>query len=89
MGLPVDGRQVPRVDGGVALGGRQRGVAEQLGDGAQVAAAGQQVGVEAVAERVRRSRGRQAEERPVAPHLPLHHPRFQPKSASIAKLLNS
>src|SRR4051794_8071884 len=45
---------------GVHLGGRDVGVAEHLLDGAQVAAAGKQVGGEAVAQRVRTHLAREA-----------------------------
>src|SRR5688572_12027428 len=46
MGRPVDGAETCRVDVGVALGGREAGMAQQLLDGAQVAAGAQQVGGE-------------------------------------------
>ena len=63
---PADGRcdrlqQPLGIDGGVDLRRGQRGVAEQLLDRAQVAAARQQVGGEGVAQRVRRSGLGQAE----------------------------
>jgi hypothetical protein len=43
MGLVVDVEQLLRVDGRVALRGRERGVAEQLLDRAQVTAAGERM----------------------------------------------
>ena len=48
MSGPVDRQHLLGIDGGVPLGGRQRGVAEQLLDRAQVAAASEQVGGEAM-----------------------------------------
>ena len=49
--LHEDGvEQVAAVDLGIDLGGRQAGVAEQLLDGAQVAAGAEQVGGETVAQ---------------------------------------
>jgi len=61
MSSPVDRQHPLGIDRGVALGGRERGVAEQLLNRAEVAAAGQQVGGEAVAQRVRRRPIRQPE----------------------------
>ncbi len=69
----MDGGEPGDIDVGVALRRRQRGVAEQLLDGPEIAAAGKQVGGEAVTQRVRRRRLRQAQERPQPAHLPLHH----------------
>src|SRR6185436_6505702 len=46
MGRAIDRAQAGGVDVGVALGGRQASVAQQLLDGAQVAAGRQQVGGE-------------------------------------------
>ena len=57
----IGGDQPGAVDGGVDLGRRQRGVAEQLLDRAQIAAARQQVGGEGMAQRVRRGAVGQAE----------------------------
>ena len=54
MGGAVDLEEPGEVDLGVALGRRERGVAEQLLDGAQVGARGQQVRGEGMAQRVRR-----------------------------------
>ena len=53
MGLEVDILQLLAGEVGVHLGGRDVGVAEHLLHGAQVAAAGEQVGGEAVAQGVR------------------------------------
>ena len=61
MRRPVHVEEPGGVDRGVALGRRQRGVAEQFLDRLQVAAAGQQVGGEGMPERVRRGGLRQAE----------------------------
>ena len=52
----VDGDELVHLDLGVPLRGRERGVAEQLLDRAQIPARREQVRHEAVAERVRRSR---------------------------------
>ena len=54
MELLVHGAEVLAVDVGVDLGGGEVGVAEHLLDRAEVGAALEQVGGEAVAERVRR-----------------------------------
>ena len=54
MGGAIDGAEARGVDVGVALGGRQAGVAQQLLDGAQIAAGAQQVGGEGMAQRMRR-----------------------------------
>ena len=53
MGVAVDGEQPIDVDVGVALGGRERGVPEQLLDRPQVGALLEQVGGEGVPQRVR------------------------------------
>src|SRR6187551_368132 len=53
MGGAIDRAQAGGVDVGVALGGREAGVAQQLLDGAQVAAGRQQVGRKGVPERMR------------------------------------
>src|SRR5665213_2982104 len=57
----VDFEQPLGVDAGVNLGGRQRGVAEQFLDRAQIAAAGQKMGREGVPQRMRRRAVGQAE----------------------------
>jgi hypothetical protein len=57
----VDLHQARGIDGGVGLRGRQRGMAQQLLDRAQVAPGVQQMRGEAVAQRVRRGAGGQAE----------------------------
>ena len=56
-------------------------MAQQFLDRAQVAAASQQMGGEAVAKGVRRRRFRQPQERPDATHLALDHARAQPLAA--------
>ncbi len=53
MGVAVDFHQTLGIDRGVHLRCRQGGVAEQLLDGAQVAAASQEMRRERVAERMR------------------------------------
>ncbi len=53
MRLVVDGGEPHGVDGGIALRRRQTGVAEQLLDGAEIAAARQEMRREAVAQRMR------------------------------------
>ena len=62
MGPPVDLHELGVIDRGVALGGRERGVSQELLDGAEIAAIGQEVGGEAVAQRVRRRRLRQPQQ---------------------------
>ena len=52
MGVTVNVEQVRRVDRGVYLGRRQAGMAEQLLQRAQVGAAAEQMGGEAVAQRM-------------------------------------
>ena len=54
-------QQARRVDLGVALGRRQRGVAQQVLDGPQIRPRSQQMGGEGVAEGVRRHPVRQAQ----------------------------
>src|SRR5215208_3994948 len=54
MGRAIDRGKPRRVDPGVALGGGKGGMAQQLLDGAQVPAAGQQMGGKAVPERMGR-----------------------------------
>src|SRR5215470_6271961 len=56
VSVAVDLEQALGVDRGVDLGRRQRGVAQQLLDGAEIAAARQQVGGEGMPQRVRRGR---------------------------------
>ena len=73
MGIAVDRHQVCPVDFGIALGGAQRGVAQQFLNGAQIPAAGQEMGGEAVAQRMGRRRLGKAQERPEPSHLALHH----------------
>src|SRR5258706_8391973 len=57
----VDFQQPLAVDAGVNLRGRERSVAEQLLDRAQVAASAQKGGREGMPQRMRRRAGRQAE----------------------------
>src|SRR6185437_14259787 len=61
MGAFIDVEQAFGVDRSVNLRGRQRGVAEQFLDGAQIAAARQQMGGERMTQGVRRRAVRQAE----------------------------
>ena len=69
--LLVDVEQLRRVDVGVALGGAQPGVAEQLLDGPEIGAALQQVRRERMAQRVRADAGPLRAVRDVAPHQPI------------------
>jgi hypothetical protein len=54
MRLLEHGEEALRVDGGVDLGRRQAGVAQQFLDGAEVAAIGEQMRREGVPQRMRR-----------------------------------
>ena len=71
MGGAVGVEQALGIDGGVDLRGRERGVAEEFLDGAEVGAPAKEVGGEAVAQGVRRGRGRQAEGRAQLRHAQL------------------
>src|SRR6266852_5192614 len=57
----VDFQEPLRVDAGIDLGGRERGVAEQFLDRAQVAAAAQKMGREGMPQRMRRGTVGQAQ----------------------------
>ena len=81
VGRPVGGEKPGLVDLSVALRGREAGVAQELLDRAQVAAACEQMGGEAVAERVRGRRDRQAERAPQPRHGLLHEPGLKPLAA--------
>ena len=81
MGLLIDGQQSGGIHLGVALGGRERGMAQQLLDRAQIAAAGQEMGGEAVAQRMRRGRHRQPEQQAQALQAVLHDARMQRPAA--------
>src|SRR6185312_5974589 len=85
MGLVVDREQGGGVDLGVALRGRQRGVAQQFLDRPQIAAAGEQMGGEAMAQRVRRGRIRQAQARPQMLQAKLHQPRIEAGAAGATE----
>ena len=61
MGAVVGLEQMRAVDLGIALRGRQAGVAEQFLDGAQIGAGAKQMRGEGMAERMRRRRVGQAE----------------------------
>src|SRR3546814_12357676 len=73
MGLAVGRNEARRIDLGVALRRRQRGVTEQFLDRAQVAAIGQKMRGEAVAQRMWGRRVRQAEPAAHPAHLALYH----------------
>ena len=62
MGAIIDGQQPGGVDVGIALGRRQRGMAQEFLDRAQIAAAGEEVGGEAVPQRMRCRPGGQAQQ---------------------------
>src|SRR5580704_8178370 len=74
MGAAIDLEQPFAVDRGVDLRGRQGGVAEELLDGAQVAAARQQMGGEGMAQRMRGRGFGEAEEAAQPLHGELHDP---------------
>src|SRR5512147_854350 len=76
-----DGEQTRGGAPAIALRHRQRGTAEQLLDGTQVAAASEQVGGEGMAERMWRRRLRQAEQRPQPAHLFLRDGGIEPAPA--------
>ena len=61
MGGVIGCHQPGGIDAGVDLRRRERGVAEQFLDGAQIAAAAEQMRGEGMAQAVRRRRGGQAE----------------------------
>src|SRR5258708_36714759 len=73
----VNGEEALGVDGGVALGGGEARVAQELLDAAEIAAAREQVSCEAVAERVRRRGLGQAQERAQPLHLALNQARIE------------
>ena len=77
MGGTIGRQQPGAIDGGVDLRRRQRGVAEQLLDRAQIAAARQQVGGEGMAQRVRRRAVGQPERAAHPLHRKLHDARRQ------------
>ena len=85
MRLVVDLHQPRRIYRGIGLGGRERGMAEQFLDRAQIAAGGEQVGGEAVAQRMRGGVGGQAELEPGALHHLGHQPRVERPAALAAK----
>ena len=72
MRAVVDFQESRRVDLGVALGGRERGVTEQLLDASEIGAGAKQVGGEGVAQGVRRRALGQAPELAQGLHPPLH-----------------
>src|SRR5262249_21996269 len=72
VGAAVDLEQPLGVDGGVDLRGRERRVAKQLLDRAQIAAAGEEMRGEGVAQGVRGGGLRQAERATQARHGELH-----------------
>ena len=77
----VDAQQRRLVHRGVALGGGKARVAQQVLHGAQVGAAGQQVGGETVPQRVRRRIVRQAHRQAPGAHRLLHDGGVQPPAA--------
>src|SRR5262245_38803198 len=74
----IDGEKLRRVNLGVALGGGEGGMPQQLLDRAQVTAAGQQVRGERMAQGMRRSGFRQAELHAEFLHRQLHETRAEP-----------
>ena len=68
----IDRKQTVGLDRGIALRRRQTGVAEQLLDRAQVAAAAQEMSRKTVPQRVRRRTFGEAEQAAQRLHLPLH-----------------
>ena len=77
MGGTVRRKQARAVDAGIDLGRRQRGVAEQVLDRAQIASPSQKMGGERMAERVRRRGLGQAERAAHPRHRQLHDARRQ------------
>src|SRR5215469_15529115 len=77
MGLLVDRQQTRGIDLRIALGGGERGVAEQLLDGAQIPAAGEKMGCEAVAQRMGRGGGGKAEQQAKMLQPALHDARIE------------
>src|SRR5436190_20062302 len=68
----IDREEARRVNLGVALGGREGGMAEQFLDRTQVATAGQKMRGEGMAQGVRRRRLGQTEKQPQLLHRHLH-----------------
>src|SRR5215467_9618217 len=81
----VNRKEARGLDRGVALCSREAGVAQQLLDGAQIAAGSEQVGCKTVAEGVRGRGFRQAEETAQRRHLSLHNPRIERPAAAADK----
>src|SRR5690606_20056669 len=73
----IDAQKLRGVDLGVALGGRERGVAEQFLDGTEIATTGQQMGGEGMAEGMRCRRFRKTQLAAQALHRALHLARIQ------------
>ena len=63
MGLLIDRQQARGIDLRIALGGGERGVAEQLLDRAQIPTACEKMGGEAMAQRMGRRSGGEAQEK--------------------------
>src|SRR5215207_5430435 len=72
MGGAVDGGEAGRVDVGVALRRRQRGVAQKLLDGPEIAAGAQKMGGEGMTQRVWRHAFGEAETAPYVTDALLH-----------------
>src|SRR5262249_22767122 len=85
MGAAIDLEQVLSVDRGVDLRGRQRGVTEQFLDGAQIAAARQQVRGERMTQRMRRRAVGQRKRAAQPLHGELHDSRRQRTAARAAE----
>lgn len=72
MGIVVDFQQSCGVDTGIDLGGGKAGMAEQFLNGTQIAAAGQKMGGEGMAQGMWRRIFRQAESAAQFLHLALY-----------------
>src|SRR5205085_1072636 len=85
MSAFVDLQQMRLIDFGVALGRRERGVAEEFLDGAQVAAGAEQMGGEGVAQGMRRGAFGQAQGAAHGLHQALDNTRVQTLAAGAAE----
>jgi len=85
MGAVIDFKKPRSVDAGIDLGRRQAGMAEQFLDGAQIAAAGQKMGGEGVAQCMWGRRIGQAEGASQLLHLSLDDGRLQWATAGAAE----
>ena len=85
MGAVVNLKQARGIDAGIDLRRREAGMAEQLLDGAQVAAPRHEVRCKAVPQRVRRRRLGQAEQAAQLAHPALHQAWVERAAAHAAQ----